>query len=362
VGNVNEVGALVKQLVLGWVVVAVVLAAACGRRGPDGPAPVALPQLSAVTEYVVPWKDAFPGDIVVDSTGRVWFTDRLTHAIGSFDPETAEFRRHPTPTALTAPYGLIAAPDGSLWFAGSRARLLGRVDPATGGIREYPLPDAEGGPHLLAWRAGEIWFSLREGRGYGRFDPQTGASTVYRLEAHHRPYSVAATRDAVWMSSYGAFRLLAIDPVSGVVSVHELATATRLDTVPEPAPGGRPVRRWGGEALRIVAAAGGGIWFTDFSSGRVVLYDPAAGTLRAFETLEPRSEPYGLTVTSRGLVVYGEKNLNRIVLLDAVTGERRRALVPTPGSVVRNIVVDEARGRIWLPLSDTGRLGRIDMR
>jgi streptogramin lyase len=34
--------------------------------------------------------------------------------------------------------------------------------------------------------------------------------------------------------------------------------------------------------------------------------------------------------------------------------------LPTKGAVVRNMSLDTSRGRLWLALSGTGRLGRID--
>jgi streptogramin lyase len=336
----------------------ILVPAACMKRATRPPA---LPQLSDVREYVIPWADAFPSDVVVDSVGRVWFTDRLTHAIGVFDPTTEEFRRYPTATSFTTPYGMLLAPDGGIWFAGSRGRLLGRIDPATSQITEHVLSDAEGGPHLLAWHDGEIWFTLRERNGYGRFDPVTGAAVVYRLE-RDRPYGIAATPTGIWMTSYGSYRLIEVDPVSGEAHIHDLAAApysSGADTAHDQTSGRQRIRP--GQTHRLVADARGQLWTTDFARSRVLRYT-ADGQLRGWESLEPRTEPYGITVTRTGLVVYAEKNMNRVVVLDPVLDERVRARVPTPGGAIRNIVVDERRGRIWLPMSDTGRLGLIELR
>jgi virginiamycin B lyase len=349
-----------------WPVVVALIVVACGRPGSGVPNPGGLPALSALREYAVPWADAYPGDAVVDSAGRVWFTDRLTHAIGVFDPVTEEFRRYPTPSRRSTPYGMIVAPDGTLWYAAASARGLGRVDPATAGIIEYPIPDAEGGPQLLVWRDGQIWFSLREGRGYGRFDTVTGESTVYRLEQAHRPYSVTATAHAVWFSLHQTFRLLEVDPTTGVATFHDLNTAAPTDSMLRAA--GlteqqlRRVRRpWGGSATRIAADRAGGIWITDFTRGRVVRYDPPTGTMSWHETVERGSEPYGIA-TGAGLVWWGEKGTNRVVVLAPGRRERLRVPLSVPGGVIRNIAVDEARGRVWLPLSDRPVLGLIEYR
>jgi virginiamycin B lyase len=354
-----------KRTGLASVVVAATLLAfgttGCARRLASSLDAAGMPVLSAAREYEVPWANAFPNDVALDSVGRVWFTDRVTHAIGMFDPATEEFRRYPTPTANSAPYGIIAARDGGLWYAGSRGGLLGRVDPATGGIVEHRLPDVGQGPQLLAWRDGQIWFTLRDRRGYGRFDPATGESTVYMLESQ-RPYSVAVTADAVWMSGYGTFRLLEIDPANGHAHVHDLTTATWPDTARAASPEGqRPQRILPGQAHRLAVDAAGALWFTDLARSRVIRYDAAAGTLRAWTELEQQTEPYGIAVTARGQVIYAEKQPGRVTLLDPVLDARVRVPLAST-SAVRSIAVDERRGRIWLPMSDVGRLALVEFR
>ena len=50
-----------------------------------------------------------------------------------------------------------------------------------------------------------------------------------------------------------------------------------------------------------------------------------------------------------------------IVAFDPATEKTEVVPIPTPGAIVRNMAVDGARGRIWLALSGTGRIGRIDV-
>jgi streptogramin lyase len=332
-----------------------ILSAACARKPPPEP-PLTLPEVSAVREFAVPWENAFPSDVAVDSAGRVWFADRLVHGIGVLDPETGEFRSYPSPTPRSAPYAILAGPDGGIWFSQSGVGALARLDPLNGAVEEYPLEGVRGGPHLLTWRDGEIWFGVREARSFGRFDPRTGQARIYVLE-RDRPYSLTATSDAVWIGVYGAFRMLEVDPQSGAVRVHDLA---EVPVAPFGGEAGRePRRRWQGEVRRMVAGDGG-IWFTDFVRNRVVWYDPVAPALRSFESLEPGGT-YGLARSRRGLLWYASRDL--VTVLNPHTGDRRRVPLPTaPDSYVRTIVLDEARGRVWLSLSDAGRLGLIEYR
>ncbi len=61
------------------------------------------------------------------------------------------------------------------------------------------------------------------------------------------------------------------------------------------------------------------------------------------------------------MVWYGEKRNNRVVGLDPETGERVHMVVTTPGATVRDLVMDEERGRLWLPLSDRGRICLVEV-
>jgi hypothetical protein len=35
--------------------------------------------------------------------------------------------------------------------------------------------------------------------------------------------------------------------------------------------------------------------------------------------------------------------------------------IPTPGAIVRHMVSDPQRGRLWLALSGTGRIGKLEV-
>jgi virginiamycin B lyase len=334
-----------------------VAAGGCAHRPGSGGA--GLPRIIDVREYVIPWENPFPTDMALDTAGRLWFTERLTHSVAVLDPETGGFRSFRTPTERSAPYGMLSAPDGGIWFAASMAGTLGRVDPATGDIVEYPLADARGGPHLLAWHDGEIWFGLRESRGYGRFDTRTGQAQLFYLE-RARPYSLAVAGGSIWMSSFGEYRLLQVDAATGAVRVHELSGVPRLDWAGEPQRH-EPLRRWQGEVRRL-AADGCAVWFTDFVRSSVVQFDPVAGELRAYGSLEAGTEPYGIARSSRGIIWYGERGGNRITALHPGTADRLRVAIPTPGSFARQILIDEARRRVWFTLSDIGRIGVIEYR
>lgn len=365
----------------GSVLSGVLALTACGGRA----APV-LPEPIEVIEFEIPWEDAFPSDVAVDAEGRVWFTDRLISVIGRFDPETREFVSYPTPTPKSAPYGLVRTADGALWYGASRAGKLGRVDPATGVIEEFTIAATGGGPHLLALAGDVIWFTMREDLQYGRYDTHTGDGALYpaprfedlvaaesaaevRIRGRDwKPYGIAVGGDGtVWVGEYAGGGLLRFDPRTGGASLEDLREQVGERTWPASMPDSirRRMERvsWRRPVLRRIATdARGRLWLTDFSGGRVDRYDPETGDRESYPSLARRAQPYGIAVDASGRVWYNESGNDAIVVLDPATGERRSFTIRTPRSTVRHITFDEERGRVWLPLSDTGRLGLIELR
>lgn len=297
---------------------------ACARTAPP------LPAGGSLLHYRVPWPDAFPSDVAVDDEGRVWFTDRLTHALGVFDPATEEFRRIPTPTARSAPYGLVLAPDGALWFGESVAGRLGRADPATGEITEVEIAELRTGPRLLAWAGGALWFTAERDGAHGRYDPATGEVRVWPSPVE-RPYGIAAVGDQVWVAG------------------RREREVYRVDAGPP-----YSARAAGATVRRMAGSPDGWLWMAHFDAGRVGGWNPLTDARVELESLPRPSRPYGIAVDAWGRVWYSEQGNETIVVYDPAVDERRKSSLPLPGGTVRSIAIDPVRRRVWLPLSDIG--------
>jgi hypothetical protein len=50
-----------------------------------------------------------------------------------------------------------------------------------------------------------------------------------------------------------------------------------------------------------------------------------------------------------------------MIAFDPRTETMETVPIPTPGCVVRHMVTDSTHKRLWLALSGTGRIGRIDL-
>ena len=114
---------------------------------------------------------------------------------------------------------------------------------------------------------------------------------------------------------------------------------------------------------RLAVDASGTVWYSDFARGYLGSYNPKTRAFR--EWLSPggtSSAPYGIAVAPDGRIFYDEARSGTIVAFDPKTQKMDAVKIPTPGSIVRNMSVDSTRSRLWLALSGTSRIGRIDLR
>jgi hypothetical protein len=51
-----------------------------------------------------------------------------------------------------------------------------------------------------------------------------------------------------------------------------------------------------------------------------------------------------------------------MVAFDRKTEKMETVTIPTSGSIVRNMTVDSTRSRVWLALSGTNRIGKIELK
>jgi virginiamycin B lyase len=128
------------------------------------------------------------------------------------------------------------------------ANVLGRIDPATGRVTEYRLDRPMSGPHgLVADRDGNIWFTANFAGYIGKLDPSTGRIAEYRL-----PDPTAR------------------DPHTPLFDQN------------------------------------GVLWFTAQSANMIGRLDPKTGEIKLATSPTPRSNPYGLVITSRGVPFFCE--------------------------------------------------------
>ncbi|MEP6551385.1 MAG: cytochrome C, partial [Gemmatimonadales bacterium] len=107
----------------------------------------------------------------------------------------------------------------------------------------------------------------------------------------------------------------------------------------------------------------GMVWYTDYARGYLGSYNPRSGAFKEWPSPGGASSaPYGIAIAPDGRIFYNEARSGTMVVFDRKSQKMEVTKIPTPGSVVRNMAVDSTRGRIWLALSGTGRIGKIELK
>jgi virginiamycin B lyase len=304
---------------------------------------VVAPAAPVLREYVVARPGNFPHDPAVGSDGIVWYTDQSNSHIGRLDPASGIITDYPTPTPSSGPHGIVVAPDGGVWYTGQRTGIIGRLDPATKKIREFELPAETANPHTPIWAGGAIWYTDANNNRYGRLDPVTGTVRHFTCPTDDAvPYGIVAAPDGhIWIAMLGTNKLGRVDTTTGAMTEFKL---------PE---GARP--------RRLQVAANGIVWYTDYRRGYLGALDPDEAAVREWASPFPGEGPYGIAIAPDGAIWYNHARGDAMTRFDPVTEKSTSLPIPTRGAVVRHMVTDAPRQRIWLALSGTGRLGVIEL-
>ncbi len=309
---------------------AVLVAAAAAPVSAAAPGPIAL------HEYPVP-AGSHPHDVAPTGDGAVWYTAQAAGELGRLDPATGHVRR----IALgrgAAPHGVIAGPDGALWVTDGGLNAIVRVDPRSGQVRRFPLPSARGGASLNTAafdRRGVLWFTGQSGI-YGRLDPATARLRVFDAPRGPGPYGITATpQGAVYYASLAGSYLGRIDPATGAVTV--------LDP-PTPRQGAR--RAWSDSRGRI--------WVSEWSVGRLAMYDPQAGQWHEWRLPGADPMPYAVFVDDRDTVWLSDWGANALVRFDPAGATFTQIPLPHADAAVRQLA--GRPGEVWGAESGLDRL------
>lgn len=287
-------------------------------------------------EYPVP-SGTHPHDVAPAPDGTVWYTGQLTGMLGRLDPTTGE--THEVPLGEGArPHGVIVGPDGAAWVTDGGLNAIVRVDGTTEAVKAYPLPEGTDDSNLNTAafdNDGVLWFTGQEGI-YGRLDPKVGTVEVFQAPKGRGPYGITVTPDGgIYYASLAGSYVGRIDPAT---------TEATILQPPTPDQGAR----------RVWADSKGRVWVSQWNSGKVAVYDPAAGSW--MEWVVPGEEPhaYAVYVDENDDVWLTEFVSNAILRFDPDTETFETFPIPSHGAAVRQL--HGRAGEVWGAESGTDKL------
>jgi virginiamycin B lyase len=217
------------------------------------------------------------------------------------------------PTPGSRPHDPLATADGAIWYTGQFANVLGRLDPKTGKIKEYPLTP-KAGPHgLVADKEGNIWYTANFGSRVGKLNPKTGELTEYLMPdpAARDPHTpIFDQNGTLWFTVQGGNMVGRLDPKTGDVKL-----------VTSPTPKSRP--------YGMVVSSKGIPFFVEFGSNKIASLDPNTMAIREYVLPNAESRPRRIAITSDDVLWYSDYSRGYLGRFDPATGKATEW--PSPG-------------------------------
>lgn len=240
--------------------------------------------------------------LLVDSGGRLWFSEPNSNAIGEFDPQSGNWNQWSVKKGAT-PYDMVFDTQGNIWFTEIGSNSIGFLNTQTHTLVETSTPTPNSNPYGITSDAhGTIWFTENQsGLGQiGSFTPT--ASGKVKITEHavtaQRPHLITTDNAGnIWYSDGFTGRIGKFDPTSGTSSSYLVYSGICT-----------PTNCTGTHISGIAIDAQGHIWFTDSLSQRVGYLIPASGQVVAKTLTTNNAHPYdGLVIDSSDRVWFTEQ-------------------------------------------------------
>lgn len=309
--------------------------------------------LTPIREVMLPEGLSSAQSMSIDSTGRVWFTEKVGKNLAMYDPDKKEFAIHPLP----ASWGKIGfsnmamAPDGDIWFTVTRwienavePNILGRFSPADGYFTKYAIPHGAIPEELTVDSNGAVWFIASNKNHLYRVDPKTFALKGYPIPtADGNPKSLAADQNGhIWFAESTANKIGEFVPGQEVFYEHELLTQFAN-------PG------------KISIDKQGRVWFVEVTANRIGVYTPEHKRFDEVIIPTPSSSPVALINDDHGNVWFLEYKGNKVGVFNPEKAIFHEFDIPSFGSLPADMAIDRKRSLLWFTQSSTEakRLGVI---
>jgi virginiamycin B lyase len=292
---------------------------------------------SVLKEFPIP-SGSHPHDVAPTTKAEtVWYTAQGSGKLGWLDPNTGSTHEI-TLGHGSAPHGVIIGPDGAPWITDGGLNAIVRVDPLTEKMRLFALPQNSSNANLNTAtfdHHGILWFTGQSGI-YGRLDPAAGKVQVFKAPRGPGPYGITTTPngDVYYASLAGSY-------------IAHINLTTGAATVLEP-----PTQDQG--ARRIWSDSHGRLWISEWNSGNLALYDPAADKWQEWHLPGPNPMPYAVYVDNKDIVWLSDFGSNALAKFDPIKQGFEVLKLPTPNANVRQIL--GRPGQIWGAESGADRL------
>lgn len=308
-----------------------------------------------IREVALPEGLSSAQSMAIDSTGRVWFTEKVGRKLAVYDPEKKEFNTHSLPSSWGKMgfSNMTMGPDGEIWFTVTRwiegekePNILGRFSPADGYFTKYVVPHHAIPEELLVDANGTIWFIASNKNYLYRVDPKTFALKGYPIPtADGNPKSLAADQKGhIWFTEATANKIGKFIPEQEAFREYDLLTQFAN-------PG------------KISIDKQGRVWFVEVTANRLGMFSPEQNRFDEAIIPTPGSSPVTLVNDDNGNIWFLEYKGNKVGVFNPETALFHEYDIPNFGSLPSDMAIDRKRSLLWFSQSSTDakRLGMISI-
>jgi len=309
-----------------------------------------------ISEFDLPKEISAANSIAVDSSGNVWFAEKIGKNLTMFSPETKVFEAHPLPASWgdVGPSRISFSPQGDIWFSVRRwaesveqTNILGRFSLADNSYQKFSLSNQAIPEELLVDADGIVWFLAPDENTLSRFNPETGKLIRYpipTMNAYPRAISMDNKGD-IWFAEANANQLGRFTPATTTFYEYQIPT-------PFANPG------------EITIDEQGKIWFVELTANRIGVFYPDRERFDDVLIPTARGMPNAIQADADGNLWFLEYRGNKVGLFNPVAATFYEYDIPAFNSQPGALALDHKRGILWFTESNTEvkKLGRLSIK
>ncbi len=309
-----------------------------------------------ISEFDLPKEISAANSIGVDSSGNVWFAEKIGKNLTMFNRETKVFEVHPLPASWgdVGPSRITFSPRGDIWFSVRRwaesveqTNILGKFSLADNSYQKYSLSTKAVPEELLVDTGGIVWFLAPDENSLYRFNPETSKLKHYvipTMNAYPRAISLDKKGD-IWFAEANANQLGRFTPATAVFNEYQIPT-------PFANPG------------EITIDGEGKIWFVELTANRIGVFYPDRERFDEALLPTPRGMPSAIKADTNGNLWFLEYRGNKVGMFNPVEATFHEYDIPAFNSQPGALAIDHKRGVLWFTESNTEvkKLGRLSFK
>lgn len=330
-----------------------------------------------ITEYDLPRADAEPHDAVSDAEGMVWYCDFAEGILGRLDPRTGDVKEWVNPSVKEGfPGGyqdLELGPTGEPWLGRHELNGIAKFDKKTEKFLNFSIPEDLASPQtrttfLAVTPQGKVWIKddqdhkaflfdpvSQQFKGYDQYPPGVIAKNVSLRPNFPGDVSLSepSRHNIYGINSDSAGNEYGADILGGnIVKIDAATGAATMYPTPTPKSGPR----------RMHVDAQDRIWIGEFYANKLAVLDTKSGEFQEWSHPIPWYGPYDVAPDKDGYLWTGAMSSDFITRFNPKTGEFRTYLLPSLGSNVRRVDVDNTGPRpvFWVGENHRAKIAKVE--